>query len=228
MTSPDPALQWLFWLLLAPLAYVASWVPQWRGSWRTWYDRRAEWPFMHTPLWFGGAQTTLLFACSMAGLFVVWRNDWAAMSDLMQRRYTSALTLYLGGAIVYGTWQVPYYYYALPWQSLAVLGVSTVLFGTAAGLSCSVEGAGVTLRPAACSLQLVWVAWLAVVVVANVAVGARRCTHHYNYHTPHQPHLHTRVRSVLWKLVAADGANPQTPAPTPQKPREHTVSFGDF
>lgn len=29
MATIDPAVQWLFWLLLCPLAYVLSWAPQW-------------------------------------------------------------------------------------------------------------------------------------------------------------------------------------------------------
>ena len=208
MSTVDPAVQWLFWLMLAPLSFVASWVPQWRGNWRHWYDKQAEYPFMHTPLWFSGWWTTLLFSVSFTGMFMLWRDSQLDMSSLNSNLYTSSIVIYLVGIILYGTWQIPYYYYALPWQSLGIIGIGSVLFSASTALTCSLHGRGVSVYPMACVFQCVWTGWLWLVVIANSLLGFYRCSQYYDYRLQHQPRLHLRLWSVTAEVIAADGANP--------------------
>ena len=151
MAVIDPAVQWLFWLLLCPLAYTASWVPQWRLDWRRWYNADVEWPFVAPALWWGGAQTTLFYACSYAGAFLLWRLDQAALGEHDATMYTTALALYVAGSMLYSINQIPLFYWALPWQTLAIVAVAAAMFSSAAGLTCAIDA---DQYPAACVLRL--------------------------------------------------------------------------
>ena len=205
MAVIDPAAQWLFWLLLCPLAYTASWVPQWRLDWRRWYNAEVEWPFVAPSIWWGGAQTTLFYACSYAGAFLLWRLDQAALSEHDATMYTTALALYVAGSMLYSINQIPLFYWALPWQTLAIVAVAAAMFSSAAGLTCAIDVRGAGQYPAACVLQLAWCGWLWAVVAINTLVGALRLLTTTGQ-APRQ--LHRRAWGSLQGVVRNEGANP--------------------
>jgi hypothetical protein len=207
MTTVDPAAQWLFWLLPVSLMYVASWVPQWRHDWRVWYDAwygRAR-PFMWPPLFFGGLQTTLLWAASYAGVFLLWRQDPSgfAHADAPWLRAT-ALGLYIGATLVYSVNQVPFFYWRLPLATLAITGAAAALYSAAASMTCAVRGDGVSLYPAACVLQLAWCAWLWFVLGANLLIYALVWPHG----APSGHALEDEAVLPLALFVTNGGANP--------------------
>lgn len=205
MPVVDAAVQWLFWLQLSPLAFVSSWVPQWRGDWRQWYRRQVEWPFMDTPLFFSGLLTTPLYGCSLTGVYMLWRNELSGLSSSNQTLYTCVMALYLAASVVYGMWQIPYYYYALPYQSLALLAVSAALFWGGTVCSWLLNGHGVAQYPAAAVLQTVWCAWLTLIVGSNALIALYRLNHTYG---SGGPRLHLQLRSAIREVLENDGANP--------------------